>query len=72
MLKSLEPVIESLAIARERGWLRSDIDIEAFALLNLSIISSRIFPEIQDNPDLLAKWDELAIRAVTALLSGDA
>ena len=69
MMESLAPSIEALQIARERGWLPSGIDVRAFALLNLSLISGRIFPEIQDDPDLLANWDALAISAVTALIS---
>ena len=48
MMESLAPSIEALQIARERGWLPSGIDVRAFALLNLSLISGRIFPEIQE------------------------
>ena len=69
MMESIAPSIEALQVASDRGWLPAEIDIRAFALLNLSLISGRIFPEIQDDPDLLAKWDALAISAVTALIS---
>lgn len=70
MMESLAPSIEALKLAQSRGWMRTDIDPEAFAIFNLSLISSCIFPEIQNNPDLLAKWEELAISAITAVLSG--
>ena len=70
MMESLSPSIEALKLAQSRGWMRTDIDPEAFAIFNLSLISSCIFPEIQNNPDLLAKWEELAISAITAVLSG--
>ena len=68
-MESLGPSIEALQIAKDRGWLRPDIDIHAFAFLNLSLISSRIFPEIQGDPDLLAKWDDLAFSAVKSLIT---
>ena len=70
MMESLAPSIEALKLAQSRGWMRTDIDPEAFAIFNLSLISSCIFPEIQNNHDLLAKWEELAISAITAVLSG--
>jgi AcrR family transcriptional regulator len=69
MMESLGPSIEALQIAKDRGWLRPDIDIHAFAFLNLSLISSRIFPEIQGDPDLLAQWDDLAFSAVKSLIT---
>ena len=72
MMESLSPTIEALKLAQSRGWLRTDIDPEAFAIFNLSLISSCIFPEIQNNPELLTKWQELAISTVTAFLCNPA
>ena len=68
MMESLAPSIEALKLAQSRGWLRTDIDPEAFAIFNLSLISSCIFPEIQNNPELLTKWQELAISTVTTFI----
>ena len=69
MMESLGPSIEGVRYAQSQGWMRADIDPEAFAVFNLSLISSCIFPELQNNPDLLSKWEVLAIEAVTGLVA---
>lgn len=69
MVESLAPSMEALRYAQLKGWLRPDIDPEAFGILNLSLISSRIFPELLGDVDLLVKWDQLTIQAITALLN---
>lgn len=68
MMKSLWDVVEALRLAQNRGWLRSDIDIEAFSLVNFALISSRIFPETLDDHNLIARWDELVIAGVMSFL----
>jgi AcrR family transcriptional regulator len=68
MRESLHPTIEALEFAQSRGWLSTDIDPETFAFLNLSLLSGAIFPEVQDDPQLLEKWHSLAIRTITTLL----
>lgn len=69
MRESLIASVEALKIAQSRGWIRRDIDPEAFAFFNLSLISSCIFPEIQNDPELLSKWQKLAIEAASLLIS---
>ena len=71
MMDSLAPTIEAVQFAQSRGWMRSDIDPRAFAIFNLSLISSCIFPEVQSDEALLDQWKRLAIEAATALVTGE-
>ena len=65
---SLAEATSALDFVKEKGWLRPDIDTRAFALFNLSLISSLIFPEIQKDDSLTDHWKQLAIEAITSIV----
>lgn len=68
VMVSLEGSIRAIDHAKEMGWLRADLDSKAFALFNLSIISSLIYAELQEDAALTEHWKSLAIEAVTAIV----
>lgn len=68
---SLERAVEGLDLAKQRGWLPKGIDSEAFAMFNLSLISSLVFPEVYGDAALLAHWKTLAEQAITSIITGD-
>ena len=68
---SLAASIEALEIARDRGWLAPDIDPRAFALFNLSVISSMVIPELHGDEAVLENWKTIAVRAATGLVLTD-
>lgn len=65
---SLEEATSALDFVQDKGWLRPDIDTRAFALFNLSLISSLIFPEMQKDETLTDHWKQLAIEAITSIV----
>jgi hypothetical protein len=65
---SLAQAVDAIEFAKEQGWLRADIDARAFALFNLSLISSLIYPEIQKDGTLTDHWKQLAIEAITSIV----
>ena len=67
MLDSLTNSVAALRVAQSRGWLADDIDPQAFAVFNLSLMSGLLFPEIQQNDALLRDWKKLALEAVMAI-----
>lgn len=69
--ESLADAIKCLDHAQQSGWLRPDFDTSAFAMFNLSLISSLVFPEIYGETPLLNNWKKIALEAVTALVMND-
>jgi AcrR family transcriptional regulator len=65
---SLAEAVDAIQFAKDKGWLRPDIDTRAFALFNLSLISSLVFPEIQKDGTLTDHWKQLAIEAITSIV----
>jgi len=65
---SLAEAVDAIQFAKDKGWLRPDIDTRAFALFNLSLISSLVFPEIQKDRTLTDHWKQLAIEAITSIV----
>ena len=72
MLDSLTNSVAALRVAQSRGWLADDIDPQAFAIFNLSLMSGLLFPEIQQNDALLRDWKKLALEAVMAIAKREA
>jgi AcrR family transcriptional regulator len=69
--EALAEAIKCLDFAQQQGWLRPGIDTSAFAMFNLSLISSLVFPEIYGDSDLLNNWKMLAFESITALVMRD-
>ena len=65
---SLEPSIEALNFAKSKGWLRQSIDSKSLALFYLSVVSSAIYVEMQNDEALFDHWTKLASAAITALV----
>lgn len=65
---SLEEAANAIEFAKEQGWVRPDIDARAFALFNLSLISSLVYPEIQNDEVLLTDWKQLALEAISSIV----
>lgn len=68
MSESLIGAIDSLRLAQERGWLRSDYSPAAFALFNLGLISGLAFPEMFGDPEINKECQQMAFEAVTLLM----
>lgn len=69
--KALEQSVEALDLAQQRGWLPERIDTSAFAMFNLSLISSLVFPEVYADATLLTNWKMLAEQAITLIITSD-
>lgn len=65
---SLEASIAAIDFAKEQGWMKSTIDSKAFALFNLSLISSAVFAEMQNDAELVQHWKNLGMEAITAIV----
>jgi AcrR family transcriptional regulator len=68
---SLAQAVDAIEFAKEQGWLRADIDARAFALFNLSLISSLIYPEIQKDETLISNWKQIAIEAISSVVMNE-
>ena len=66
--ESLAPTVDAIHFAKEQGWIRSDIDSKTFAVFNLSLISSAIYAEMQDDETMTENWWGLAEEAITSLV----
>jgi hypothetical protein len=71
MTESLAPTVEAVNFAKERGWVRSDLDSKAFAIFNISLISSAIYAELQDDEALTEQWWNFAEEAIGAIVMRD-
>jgi hypothetical protein len=69
--EALVDVIAALDFAQQSGWLHPHLDTKAFALFNLSLISSLVFPEIYGDTATLVNWKQLALDAMTGLVMKD-
>lgn len=69
--EALADSIDVLNYAQEKGWLPERVDTAAFAMFNLSLISSLVFPEIYGDGPLLEQWKLLAQEAVTSIMLRD-
>lgn len=67
--EALTESINALDFAKEQGWLPAHTDTAAFAMFNLSLISSLIFPEVYGDDSILEGWKVLAQEAITALVT---
>ncbi|MEY4165513.1 MAG: hypothetical protein RL419_1355 [Actinomycetota bacterium] len=65
---SLADTITELEYAKSRGWLSSELDPRAFALFNLSLISSLVYAELYGDELVLEHWKKIALTAVTSLV----
>lgn len=68
---SLADSISAIEFAKENGWIRQSIDSRAFALFNLSLISSAVYVEMQNDEALVNHWKNLTMEATTAIASND-
>jgi len=71
MTESLAPTVEAVNFAKDRGWVRSDLDSKAFAIFNISLISSAIYAELQDDETLTEQWWNFAEEAIGAIVMRD-
>jgi AcrR family transcriptional regulator len=71
MSDSLAPTIEAVNFAKERGWVRADLDSKAFAIFNLSLISNAIYAEIHDDETMTEQWWNFAEEAISAIVMRD-
>ena len=63
----LDPLIDALEHTRSMKWVREDLDIEAFAFWNTGNMTGRIFSEMTDDADIMARSHEMAIRPAILL-----
>lgn len=63
-------LIEGLEFGRERGWVRDDLDLRAYAFMVAGVITGRALLEIDRSvtPELESEWNDLAIGALVAMV----
>jgi hypothetical protein len=59
---------EPLRFARDKGWVRKDVDLEILAAWVIGQINGRVLMEIDPIADDMKKWDDISIDAVLAML----
>jgi len=65
---SLEASIAAIDFAKDQGWVPPHVDSRAFALFNLSLISSSVYAEMQKDSELTQNWKHLAMAAITSIV----
>lgn len=70
----VQNVVRSAGVAvlrpyQERGWIRADLDLEAFYSWGAGVILSKVVLELECRPDLEAGWLDATQRAFLAVLS---
>lgn len=69
MRDSLDEGTSSLRVAQANGWLRPDIDVQAFSFWNLAHMSSLIYAEMQNDEQLVSAFKKIALDAVNSVLA---
>lgn len=57
-----------IAIAKDRGWVRAEIDLEAFAMWQIGQSTGRLMVELGDPPCDIDGWNEVEAVAIAAVL----
>ena len=68
---AMEAPTNALRLAKERGWIPVEIDVRSFAIFNLSIISSLVYPELLNDDLMLENYKHISTSAITALLMNE-
>ena len=58
--------------AQVRGWIRRDLDLEAFTLWNIGQMTGRYLVELDEPIGDLAAWEQIELDAVLSALLGEA
>ncbi len=67
----LTPLIEGLEFAKDKNWLRADIDIEALAFWHIGQITGRVFAELDGDPRLFEAVSKLVQESSMRMLGLD-
>lgn len=59
-----------LTVVKERGFIDPSLDPEAFSFLIMAVIFGRTLIELGDPPVPMPAWDDLAFRAIAAVMFG--
>ena len=70
MEAAFAPAIDLLREAQAKGWLRSDLSIEAFVYWNMANITGLIYPELRSDPTILPDFRDLIIEALVLVIGG--
>ena len=62
---------EVLGTARDRGWIRSELDLHSFAAWLSGVTCARMLIELGPTSADSTAWDGLAVQAINAALFGD-
>ena len=62
---------EVLGTARERGWIRPELDLHSFAAWLSGVTCARVLIELGPTSADTTAWDALAVQAINAALFGD-
>ncbi len=62
----------SFSKAQVRGWIRRDIDLEAFSMWNIGQMTGRYLVELDDPIGDLDAWEQIELDAVLSALLGEA
>jgi hypothetical protein len=62
----------SFSKAQVRGWIRRDIDLEAFSMWNMGQMTGRYLVELNEPIGDLEAWERIELDAVLCALLGEA
>ena len=65
---SNEIMIQIMEFTSSKGWIRKDINFEAYATWFVGQYTGRYLAEIYGKPELLPEWDDIAFRAMMGVL----
>lgn len=66
--ESNEVMMQVMEFTSSKGWIRNDIDFEAYSTWFVGQYTGRYLAEIYGKPEMLPKWDDIAFRAMMGVL----
>jgi len=69
--ESMQSLAESLKIAQDRGWIKTDADLLALSYWLSGVFIGHVMLDITDQPDLDSRWSEVAILALESFVAED-
>ena len=69
--ESMQSLAESLKIAQDRGWIKTDVDLLALSYWLSGVFIGHVMLDITDQPDLDSRWSDVAILSLESFVAED-
>lgn len=69
--EAMQSLAESMKIAQDRGWIKTDADLLALSYWLSGVFIGHVMLDITDQPDLDSRWSEVAILALESFVTED-